>query len=241
MTRCLTAIRFTAFMLLLGGLVFIAWTSSQSMSADEFCQAARKGDLAALERGVDQGIPINCRDGYGLTPLMEAARAGGPEALAAARFLIEHGADVEARAPIYGTALTLAARNSQLQILKLLLAHHASPNPPREAREFAMPPLIAAAISSEHAEEMVRALLDAGSDPKARSVSGWTALQASIDSDNKAAMKVIQARLRFDHPKRVTLDSTSTGSASPVSAPLAPKALSTSPSRVKNRSLPERP
>lgn len=64
----------------------------KKMSADEFLLAAQKGDLAALEKGLAEGMDVNVRDAYGNHALMYAAAAGQPKAV---NFLVERGIDKE--------------------------------------------------------------------------------------------------------------------------------------------------
>ena len=66
--------------------------------------AAKKGDVAALEALLTAGADVNESDGFG-TPLYFAARRGH---VAAAKLLIERGADVNASAK-FGPALISAS------------------------------------------------------------------------------------------------------------------------------------
>jgi ankyrin repeat protein len=184
--NCLGFVRVSSVLLFLTALVVAAIASDRSISPDQMARAARSGDLATLEAALDQDLPIDCRNLDGLTPLMESARAGN---LTAARFLVNHGADLEARVPCMGTSLSIAACNSQPRILELLLAHHANPN---AVADGGVTPLMYAAICNNGAEEMTRALLAAGADPHAVSSTGWTARAAALDSNNPTLMKLLK-------------------------------------------------
>jgi hypothetical protein len=77
--------------------------------------AVDKADLPALEKLIARGISIDERNDEGETLLSEAHK---PEA---AKWLIEHGADLNARIGRGYTALTDAAAQSQAEIVKLLI------------------------------------------------------------------------------------------------------------------------
>ena len=185
MQNCLGFVRVSAVLLFLTALVVAAIASERRISPDQVGRAARSGDLITLQSALDQGLAIDCRNLDGLTPLMESARAGN---LSAARFLVNHGADIEARIPCMGTSLSIAACNSQPRTLELLLAHHANPN---AAADGGVTPLMYAAICNEGAQEMTRALLAAGADPYAVSATGWTARSAALDC-NPTLIKLLK-------------------------------------------------
>ncbi len=85
--------------------------------------AAKKGDVAALEAVLAAGADVNESDGFG-TPLYYAARRGH---LAAAKLLIERGADVNASAK-FGPALVAAAAKGKIELMTLLLENGANPD-----------------------------------------------------------------------------------------------------------------
>jgi hypothetical protein len=70
--------------------------------------AARKGDLATVKSLVESGVPVNCKNRYGITPLFYSAWGGSEEV---ARYLISKGADVNVSDTFYkmnalGTAIS---------------------------------------------------------------------------------------------------------------------------------------
>jgi ankyrin repeat protein len=77
--------------------------------------AALKGHLVIARLLVTAGAEINHS---GWTPLIYAAFEGREETL---KYLLEHGAEVNALAPNGSTALMVAARNGHIQTVKLLL------------------------------------------------------------------------------------------------------------------------
>ncbi len=87
------------------------------------------------------------------TALMEAIDRGN---LAAAKLLLKHGADVQARTSSYDSALQLAAINGNLEAVQLLLEHKADPAFPRTGDS----PVHVAALHGHR--QVVEALLAAG-------------------------------------------------------------------------------
>jgi ankyrin repeat protein len=89
--------------------------------------AAQDGDLSLIKRLLAEGFDINAFDGLGMTPLHWAAKR---EHLEAAAFLIEAGADVNARdeARIGDTALGEVAGNCSYEMARLLVDAGADPS-----------------------------------------------------------------------------------------------------------------
>ena len=86
--------------------------------------AAKAGDVAAIAAALDAGANINAIDGGG-TPLYFAVRRGK---FAAAKLLIERGADVNVGSNYWGSLLTIASGMARADLVTLLLAHGAYPN-----------------------------------------------------------------------------------------------------------------
>ncbi len=84
--------------------------------------AARKGDVAAITAELDSGVPVDANEGQG-TPLYVAIKRGH---FAAAKFLLEHGANANALSSYSGPALFVAATKSRSDLIALLLAHGAN-------------------------------------------------------------------------------------------------------------------
>src|SRR5919202_527562 len=89
--------------------------------------AARDGDVALLERLLDEGVDVNARFADGWTALMIAARYDRPEAVAA---LLRRGADPAAENHTGWTALLIAERKGQREITGILRQARAA-EPPR--------------------------------------------------------------------------------------------------------------
>ncbi len=109
---------------------FPAWTPSDSRQEvldEALSWAARNDAVEAMAFVVARGADVNCI-AYRGTPLMHAAYH---RHIAAVRWLLEHGADVNQRAPFHGmetgrsTVLHLAAQTDDAELVSLLLAHGA--------------------------------------------------------------------------------------------------------------------
>jgi len=81
--------------------------------------AVRAGKLAEVQRLVNSGAPVDARDALGSTPLLDAAWAGNT---AIGAFLIQHGADVNARHTEAGSSpLQYAVLTGHVELVHLLL------------------------------------------------------------------------------------------------------------------------
>ena len=87
---------------------------------DEFFEAVRKGDVAAVQAALDRGADVNAKFRYGSTALFKAAERGHAPVV---KLLLERGADVKVKDTFYGaTAMTWALDNDHFEIVKMLLA-----------------------------------------------------------------------------------------------------------------------
>ena len=127
--------------------------------------AAIKGDVAAITAALDAGAGVNESDGRA-TPLYLAVRGGH---LAAAKLLIERGADVNAApTPLLGSALMPALAKRSVDMIKLLLDAGADPDSTR-GRESALHIAVRSGCL-----ECVKALVEAGADVNAQTKDGKT-------------------------------------------------------------------
>jgi len=125
---------------------------------------------------------------FASTPLTEAADANDT---ATVRFLVEKGADVNARNAIGDTPLILAASHGNVEVIRLLLAKGADVNAvdaPESTQVKNGPvalgsftPLLYAAVYAGY--DAVKLLLDAGAKVNAQDVRGMTPLMLAIASD----------------------------------------------------------
>jgi ankyrin repeat protein len=84
---------------------------------DELLEAARAGDLQALERLLDSSIPVDARNEHGNGALIAAVGEGREEAV---RFLLGHGATPDIRNAAGITPLMVAARYGLVEIMAIL-------------------------------------------------------------------------------------------------------------------------
>jgi uncharacterized protein len=119
---------------------------------DDIWRAARRGDLAEVERraGQDPGL-LNAKGADGWTPAMTASALGH---VGVVRWLLDHGAAMDEKHEWRGTALCLACSYGRLPVVKLLLERGADPT---IADRWGVTPLTAA--SSQGQLELVRLLL----------------------------------------------------------------------------------
>jgi len=128
--------------------------------------AAKKGDAAAIAAALDAGAGVDESDGQA-TPLYLAIRGGH---LAAAKLLMERGADVNAAPTLLGPALMPALAKRRTDLINLLLDAGANPNS-RRNRENA----IHIAVNLR-CLDCVKALVEAGADVNAKTRDGRTPL-----------------------------------------------------------------
>jgi ankyrin-2 len=85
-------------------------------------RAAAKGDVAAVQKLLDQGVAVGVREEKGGTPLYEATRRGQLEVM---KLLLKNGAKVDALGGNGFSPLSLAAEYNQVEAARLLLKHGA--------------------------------------------------------------------------------------------------------------------
>ena len=84
--------------------------------ADPIHDAAKAGDLAAVQAQLDAGVDVNGKDWLGGTALLEAAIKGHKEVV---ELLIAKGADVNAKDKYGKTPLYLAAERGHKEVASL--------------------------------------------------------------------------------------------------------------------------
>ncbi len=106
------------FILMFTPVVMLSQVPKQELN-DQFWEAVRKGDLAAVTSLLDQGADVNAKFRYGTTALFKAAERGHIEIV---RLLLARGADVAVKDTFYGaTAMTWALNNNHLEVVTALL------------------------------------------------------------------------------------------------------------------------
>lgn len=137
----------------------------------DLVDAAALGDVAAVERLVALGLPLDARDAKGATALIRAAGRGHPEVVA---WLLAAGADPQLTADSGVDALTAAIAAHRDPVVRVLLAHGVDANAPRA---HGVPPLLVAAAVG--AKACVESLLAHGARSDATDPRGNTALHAA--------------------------------------------------------------
>ena len=123
------------------------------------CRRLSPAMSRCCNRRSSAGVEADVTDEVGFTPLMIAARAGN---LQAVRYLLDQGANIDARTPVCGTALMQAALYGRDDVLHLLLARHADPNCRTDFGETA---LWYAIDHESPSPAIIRQLMNAGADP----------------------------------------------------------------------------
>jgi ankyrin repeat protein len=189
-----------------------AAAASSELARDlQLVEAARRGDLAAASRLLQQGASANAiesrfiplENGNGAaqrgvalrldeTALAAAARSGSLEI---ARLLITAGADANRSGARRDTPLSIAVARADLALADLLLRAGAR----TDARDPAGSLPLSRAVVQEDAA-LVRRLLEAGADPDGRERDGTTALAEAVRLG-----RIDLARLILDAGARVDL------------------------------------
>ena len=102
----------------LAALVFAMSVSLMTATAQNLLEAAERGDVAAIDRLVASGAPIDAANASGQTPLLMAVQNNH---LAAATRLIDAGANVNAQAANQDTPWLLAGALGRTAMLRHML------------------------------------------------------------------------------------------------------------------------
>lgn len=139
--------------------------------------AAEAGDIEGAKRAIENGATIEARN-HSLsvkgswTTLMRVIYDQGNKDMV--KFLIEAGADVNAKSHYGATPLSLAAEKGHLEITKVLLSHGADINAKDDHGDTAL----MYAVEFGH-PDAVKLLLDSGSDVTPKDADGETALMVA--------------------------------------------------------------
>ena len=121
-----TGIKMTSPTRLLSVFILIAGSSFAQDVNVALINACNKGDATKAKAAIAKGANVNTTTDAGMTPLLCATRRGNIEIM---KFLLEKGADVNAKESKYGqTALILAARGGYTDAVKLLIEKKADLN-----------------------------------------------------------------------------------------------------------------
>jgi hypothetical protein len=101
-----------------GPIIVFSQNSKQELN-DQFWEAVRRGDTAAVTTLLDKGADVNAKFRYGTTALFKAAERGNVEVV---KILLARGADVTVKDTFYGaTAMTWALDNGHIDVVRALL------------------------------------------------------------------------------------------------------------------------
>jgi len=179
--------------------------------------AARSNNLEAIELLINSGGNVNVRNEDGQTALMSMASSGSFET---ARALIAHGADIDLKDDDGQTLLMLAVVNEDSRLAKLLIEtgskidaqNHEGSTALHLAAEYGPETTVllliqAGALTSAVDDEgrtplmsavgqveNVRALLNAGSDYKAKDKEGNTVMALAREAGNKEVVELLKSR-----------------------------------------------
>ncbi len=148
------------------------WSGWAVADVPALVRAADAGDMAALRRLLDGGVPVDTRDAQGRTALLAATHAGQVDA---ARLLIGRGADVNAKDAMQDSPYLFAGAQGRLTILRMTLVAGADL---KSTNRYGGTALIPAAHHGH--VETVRELLKTRIDVDHVNRLGWTALLEAI-------------------------------------------------------------
>jgi len=155
----------------------------ESLVSDErLLDASNRGDTKKVKELLDSGADIECKDKYGMTPLMKASANGNTETV---RLLLDYKANVNDR---YNAPLILASRYGNIEIVKMLLDNNAIVNITN--KEFSTP-LMWASRNGE--TKIVKLLLDRGAGIN------------SIDKHGETPLILASCYGRYDRKETVKL------------------------------------
>ena len=146
--------------------------------------AAYHGVREIADLLVRAGANAKAANRYGMTPLSLACTSGSAEMV---ELLLKAGADPNAPLPGGETPLMTAARTGALDAVTALLSHGASVDTKEDRR--GQTALVWAAAEGHAA--VVRKLIDAGADFRARLPSGFTPLLFAVRGGHTAAVRVL--------------------------------------------------
>ena len=161
--------------------------TSQADGATALSWAVYRDDLELAELLIGAGANVNAANAYGATPLFLACDNGSSAIVQA---LLKAGADPNAAAWAGTTVLMRCARTGSVDAVKSLLTRGANVNV-KETRQGHT--ALMWAVAQRH-EQVVRMLIERGSDVHARSKGGFTPLLfAAQQGDMDSARLLLEA------------------------------------------------
>ena len=152
--------------------------------------AAERGDLAAFEALVKQGADVNARDAQQDSAFLLAARNGHAALVRAA---LAAGADIRALNRYGSTALMGPAYRGHVETVRVLLATSIDIHHVNNLGWTALLEVIVLGTDSPAHREIVRMLIERGSNVNARDGSGASALQLAEQKGQAEVARMLRA------------------------------------------------
>lgn len=155
--------------------------------------------LAEVRALIEKGGDVNAHDAKGFTPIHWAARNGYEDV---AKFLVEHGADLNTKETAVGqaTPLHVACTYNHLAVAKLLVTRGATVD---SRDKWGGTPLQYAAFNGH--DSLLELLIASGADINAKDQRyGITALQVAVAGRNTSTVKLLIAKGADIHSKNKT-------------------------------------
>jgi ankyrin repeat protein len=114
-------------MLLRFSLILVLTVTVSACTSERYTElmnASRDGNVGAIDRALERGLPVNQQSSQGKTALMFAASNGNVDAVS---LLLEKGADLKLADQYGTTAIIIAATAGRTEVVKLLLQKGGDP------------------------------------------------------------------------------------------------------------------
>lgn len=145
--------------------------------------AARRGEVPALQQAIAAGLPIDTANARGFSALILSCY---DNKLDAACFLLDHGANPNHQDASGNTALMGVSFKGYPEIARLLIERGADLNRQNSSGGTA---LMFATMFSRH--DLLQLLLDAGADKDVQDARGFTALHLARQQGNETAGQLL--------------------------------------------------